>query len=265
MTKSRPLVQEIRDRFDHFDETIGDRSRTSSIKVASDQHGYSVTSYPAGTYGYEGFTADVRAPQGVFGEHGPTRVEMSREKDGIMRFTFGDMTTDENGMTTANITLEPQAAREGLLLPGDAGFELFDQLHAELATRRAIVADALGTIGITVNPTVLKYTSQTTSAGHYDHENNIATHERGTLLEVGGMDASADDYVYVHVKLDGSLTAPMHKGQPVGYPPEDPMVFRAGTAEADWKYSYRHEHPPVGDEALLAFAGLHASFTALYR
>lgn len=266
MTQRRPVIQEIRDRFDHFDETIGNRARTSSIKITSNRRGYAVTSYPEGTYGYEGFTVDVHAPQGVFGEQGPTRVEMAREADGVMRVTFGDVTTDEDGRTLANAKVEPRAAREGLILPGDPGFELFDQLHAELAARRTVVADTLGTLGINANPTGLKYTSQATSAGRYDHENKVATHERETLIEIDGINAAASDRVYTHIKLDGSLTAPMPRGHlSAEFPPEDPMVFRGGEAVADWELSYRHERLQVGDEALLAFAGLHASFAELYR
>lgn len=266
MSKPAPVLQAIRDRFDHFGETIGNRARTSSIKIESNQRGYAVTTYPEGTYGYEGFAADVHAPQGIFGERGPTRIEMSREEDGIRRITFGEVTIDEDGRTLANVKIEPRAAQEGLILPGDPGFELFDLLHAELAARRTIVADALGMLGINVTPTSLRYTSQTTSGGYYDHDNRVATHERGTLIGVGGVDGAAHDGVYIHVKLDGSLTAPMpNDGSRVNFPPEDPMVFRGGEATADWEMSYRHERPPVGYEALIAFAGLHASFSALYK
>jgi hypothetical protein len=268
MVRHKPIIQEIRDRFDHFGETIGNREVTSSIKIASNQHGYTVTSYPQGTYGYEGFTVDVHAPQGIFGKQGPTRIEMFREKDpGVMWVDFTEVTSTEEGRTNAWGTVAPHAARENLLLPGDPGFELLDQLHAELAARRTIVADALGMLGINAIPTTLKYTSQTTSGGRYDQKNLVATHERATLLEIGGRDTAINDRVYTHIKLDGSRTAPMPSNGSirVNWLADDPMVFRAGEAVVDWELTFRRTHPPVGDEALLAFAGLHANFAKLYR
>jgi hypothetical protein len=265
MSAQRPVIQQIRDRFDHFGDTIGDRSTTSSIKITPRPDGYAVTSYPNGTYGFEGFTLDVRVPQGMFNEAGPTRVELSREKDGLMRFSIQE-TAEEQGMMAIRGAIEPAVARESLMLPGDPGFELFDQLHAELAARRTVVADAIGTLGVILEPTSFTYHSQVQSAGRYDHQNRIATHERKATLEVSGMHAEAADHMHASIELDGSQTAPMPDDyRNVNWPPEYPMVFRAGTIGVGWATGSLYVRRELGDESLMAFAALHANFATLYR
>lgn len=268
MTVRRPVMQEIRDRFDHFGKTIGDRSQTSSIKIVRQPYGYAITSYPKGTYGFEGFTADVHAPEGIFGNAGPTRVEMSREKDGLL-WLQAEESTEDFGRMTVRGRVAPQAARESLALPGDPGFELFDQLHAELAARRTVVADAIGTLGVTIEPATLAYHSQVSSIGRYNYEKRVATHERRTTLTVTGMHAEAADYMIADIELDGSQTAPLPgKGEPLTdtqWPPEYPMMFRSGVIGASWATGSLYVRRELGDESLTAFAGLHASFATLYR
>lgn len=266
MSEQKPLIQEIHDRFDHFGTTIGNSACTSSIKIACNRQGYSVTAYPQNTYGYEGFTMEITAPEGIFGDAAPTKVEMSREKDEGMRINFDEVIAEGRGSLTAFVKVEPHAAREGLVLPGDPGFELFDQLHSELAARRSVVREAIGTLGIDAAPLWLQYTSQNWSVGHYDHDNKLATHERATLIEVDARDDAIIDNVNIQIKLDGSRTVPMLGGHTSAvFPPEYPMVFCTGKGEANWESTYKVKHLEANDTALMSFAALHASFARLYR
>lgn len=262
MAESVPVLQEIRDRFDTFGPTIGDASGTSSIAIHSHgREGYSVITYPLGTYGYDGFAINVKARGGIFGRNSPARVRFSRVADGLLRFTVGEVRTDENGYTRASLTIDPTEDRQEHLVPGNKGFELIDRLHTQVSALREPITDALETIGTRrIAPVGLRYEGEKSNGGHFDWDMREATLDRHTEYDI----TTALGNI-IAVRLDGSLVEPI---------PEDndsavnfargPMVYRSGEAGiSDGIEPYAWV--PMNDEAVMAFAGLQQTIQGLYK
>jgi hypothetical protein len=281
MSETAPLLQIIRDRFEPEEQKpeFADPAITSGIAIDSTPDSYKITVYPRMEYGFEGFVINAQAPEGLFGEAAPTRVETGFDNAGVIRFAFtGEPTVSEPNsdgvsLVTQSAVVLPDPKREGLVLPGDEGFEMFEQLQARLAALKEPVAEAMGTLGIDIDPqTFHLYEPQKHGAGYsYDNATNKRTKTtvtRKTRLRVGDTDGNT-----AHVDLDASLVY-LEEDIVSGrvQPEEDPlMAYRSGTAwvrHANFQYpdSRAETSLPLLDmDSLVAFSGLYATIRTLYR
>ena len=274
MTETIPLVQAIRDRFELEDQRpiFSDPAITSGIAIDSTADSYKIVVYPRLEYGYEGFAFSAQVPEGIFGEAPPTRIETTFDNAGVMKFEAAGKEVvsepDENGVSfvSQEIRIGPPQNREGLILPGDPGFELFEQLQAELAALKAPVADAMATLGVSIDPqTLYLYEPQKHGASYsYDSNHNRQT---TTLNRATRVSASSENCMIYTVDLDASVRYPEEalKAGLIKKEEDPPMVYQSGTA-----YSWRRGEgmvnlPKLGIESLAAFSGLYAVVRRLYR
>lgn len=247
MSETVPLLQEIHDQFDTFDQYgYTDHSMISNIAIAHSPDGYRVTTYPGGCgYRFDGLAIDLTVPNGMFGGGAPTRVETSRDYGPLMVINVGGQTHHENGAVEIRGTLTSPAAREGLALPGDPGFELFAELHNRMQGLRAPLRNAVVAAGVAIEPMSFDFKESAGSCS-YDHDAQIATHHRKATYLVQGRGPE------VQVKLDATVQTPLREK------PGSIVVYNAGSL------TYEHREAPLSGDALLAFTGLHAAIRSLY-
>lgn len=247
MSEVSPVLQQIHDQFDVFDRyPYTDHSVISNIAIIDRPDGYRVTTYPGGSgYGYDGLAIDVNAPDGMLGGGSPSRVETSRDSGGLMTLSISEDIQERNGRLEVRGTLGALAAREGLTLPGDKGFELFSTLHDQLQGLRAPLQDAIEVAGHDVTPISFDF-KESTGSTSYDHDAKKATHHRSTSYTVMSEDAP------LRLKLDATTQTELRE-KPSGI-----VVYKAGLLE------YKGEETALSFDALLAFSGLHSTIRKLY-
>lgn len=257
-----PPVQELRNQFDIPGPIFGSPDVTDGIAIESDPKGYKITAYPEMEYGYEGFTVTAEAPGGLFGSELPTRVETGNDTHNrpIAIEPVGEPEIDEDGLTTQAMHVGPTPpAREGLILPGDEGYSVIEELHRGVAALAGPIAETVSTLGVQIEPHTLQFTEPVKHMGTRSLDTDEVTLQRRTVMEVRDRDGN-----YAKVDLDGSLTESL---TPSGSWPDfgrDPlMVYRAGEAEISMNGEV--ERRPLDMDSLVAFAGLYAAMRPLYR
>lgn len=249
MSESSPILMQIHDEFDTYERyPYTDHSLISNIRMASHPNGYRITTYPGGSgYGFDGFAIDVSAQAGIFSDIAPNRVETSRDYGGIMVFQVGDVHEDEDGITILDGTLDTPAAREGLVLPGDQGFELFTQLHHQLRNLKDPLKDSFEVAGVAINPTAFNFSESTGTSGP-NKEGTARVHYRTSVYDAG--DANNRARVTLDATQETEFTAK----------PSDLVVYRSGILEEEES----QQPTELSMEALLAFSGLHGAISKLY-
>lgn len=258
MTENTPTLQRIHDRFDTYERyPYTDHSMISKINIgATNPDRYTVTTYPGGCgSAYDGLVLDIEAAGGIFTDDAPARVQTSRDMGGLMVLSVEDATEDEETLELYGTVTNPPKI-EGLVLPGDDGFELFAELQTKLAALQEPVESTISTLGINMRAQGLTY-SETGGSTSFDHERKVTTHWRGLAMTVANADQT------ISVKLDGTSQEPF-SGRTIGsIEPPSLMVFRSGVAELTTSKST--ERLEIGLESLVAFAGLHSQISELYR
>lgn len=251
MSESAPLLQQIHDGFDVYERyPYTDHSTITKIGITSADDTYRITTYPGGIgYGYDGLAIDVKARGGIFGEdEQPARVETSRDYGGLLIFDTQDVPEqNDDGLVIVGGTLSTPAKREGLLLPGDDGFELFTDLHRKLKALKAPLTEALQSSGIFLEPQLLQY-HESTGNRSWNHDTELFVHHRSSKIEVT---SDKDSFEF---SLDGTEMNNLSEN------PASDMRYRAGVLE--YQDGYRKD---LATESLAAFSGLHKAMATLYR
>lgn len=254
MAETLPLLQQIHDQFDVYARyPYADHSMITKVDIQSGPNGYRLTTYPGGAgYGFDGLALDVEVPDGIFSQADPVRVEASRDhgKD-LMVLNVESSSENEDGPMSITGTVGSFPAREGLVLPGDKGFDLFTDLHSRLRAFKEPLQDALKVAGINMVPTALGY-NESTGFWSYDHERKIATHRRSSVYEVSSEHASAKVVLDGTVEFNGPVKTDSKSMA------DQLMVYRSGAAEA------LNQPTNISMEGLLAFSGLHSQLRKLY-
>ncbi|HEX3569141.1 MAG TPA: hypothetical protein VHT70_05735 [Candidatus Saccharimonadales bacterium] len=257
-----PPIQELRNRYDIPGPIFGPRDITDGIAITSGPDGYKITAYPEMEYGYEGFTVTAQAPEGIFGDELPTRVETGNDKNtGVIAIeAVEEPEVGADGLTTQSMRIGPTPpAREGLILPGDEGYDIIEQLHRGVSALAEPIAETVGTLGVVIEPHTLQFNEPVKNTGVRSFEPDEVTLARRTVMEVRDRNGN-----YAKVDLDGSISEPL---LPTGHWPNfgrDPlMVYRAG--EAEISIDGEVERRPLDMDSLVAFAGLYATMRPLYR
>ena len=238
------LIYDLFDRHSVID-SYADYSRIDGIRIDSAGDSYRI----AANVGRSilGIHIDITVPGGIFSTEGPTRAETSPNFGGMFRTDmnkppdFGDEAAEGKGHTTR------PAAHESLLLPGDPGFHLFEGLHAEVSSLKPLVAGAVATTGVKLDPAQLQLDGRWSIKAH-DDATGGTQHWRSTTYEVTG-----DDGQVFSVELDGTVVTPK------GVEPDPLPVFRAGHFSLD---GWLPEQLSV--DSLVAFSGLHLAVQKLY-
>lgn len=246
---SEAILKKIHDTYDVYDRyPYTDHSMISSVNISSHPAGYVVTTYPGGLgTAFDGLRINVRARDGIFGSQLPHRVETSRD-GGLMTISVENISND--GIMSGMIQGDP-VKREGLALPDDPGFELFEELHEQLSNIKPEVAAVAGMCGLSQDPTIFNYRVSGGSVS-FDHQRGVATHSRFDTYQIGSNQANSRP---VSVILDATVQTAINKR------PSQEVVYRKGRVHqgADGR-GVRLAEP----EELIAFAGLNASIRKLY-
>jgi hypothetical protein len=240
-------MKEIYDRFDRHPVTdsYADYSKIGHITIACSGDRYRLVAYPGRTI--LGLNIDITAPGGIFGSSAPEKVETSPNFGGLARVDPEEPLENAETTDTRRGTLSRPPAAENLILPGDPGFELFDQLHAQVGALKSVITKTVATTGITIEPAQLQMHGRTGIQMH-DYATGSTKHVRSRNYEI----TSIDDYVFA-TELDGSVVAPQ------GVEPSSVPVFRAGN------YSLDGQHPQsLALDSLVAFSGLEVAIQRLY-
>lgn len=247
MTENSPTLMDIHDRFDIYPRyPHTDHSLISNIAIESLGDTYRITTYPGGTGTmFDGFVIDMNTPNGIFEAATPDSVQTSRNQGGMLIFTAQD-SIYEDGVITTTGTLSTPAAREGLILPGDDGFELFESLHEQVGSLKQPLQETLAVAGAEIEPVIFEYRANSGSSS-YNHSAGTVRYKRLNSYRVGNGQQA------VTVELDATVEVPM------GERPDSQLFFQSGTMEQGAELS------ALSMEALLAFTGLQQTLQTLYR
>lgn len=246
MSEVAPILKQIHDEHDVYPRYgYTDHTKITKIEIAShpNGNGYRITTYPGGSgFGFDGFAIDLSTQTGIFSDEIPSRVETSRDYGGLMVMSVDEVA---GGAISGGVISMP-AAREGLLLPGDRGFELLTELHNQIRSLKEPIRDAIEVAGVTINPTEFNYSEYTGTSGP-NQEKTARVHYRSSTYDV------KDGNTHVQVELDATIETPFNEE------PNPLVTYRSGLLTQEGR---SHE---LSMDALVAFSGLHRAMGKLYR
>jgi len=248
------IVKEIYDRFDRhpLTDTAADYSHIGYMDIRSARNGYRLIPHVGNSV--LGMNIDIAVPNGIFSTAAPTKVETSPNFGGLGKIEVKD--SSQVGTTTGVIGSAP--AVEGLLLPGDQGFDLFTDLHKQVSALKPIVAGAMKSLCYDIE--LQSFDLEETSGKRLYHRSTGETEwERNIYYQI-----ASTDHVTFGLRLDGSVitsSSDMHVDAPIpdGIKPGSQPVFRAG--EYSRGAGARSTMPM---ESLVAFSGMQHAIEQLY-
>ena len=229
-----PILQRIHDTFDVYKKSShADHSVIATAEIATDQRGYSITTYPEGCGFFDGFVIKAEVEGGMFSGKSPARVE-----------TFREMKKGSH-----------HVAQEELVLPGDSGYVLFEELRDKAEDLRSGFEDIIESVKPKFVAGSMKY-SYKPGSEHILFDSVILY--GSTVLE-------AKDRLdtVLNVELDATQEIPKNPLDELVYKKPEEVIYRAGTATVDndgIKVTRVLER-----EKLDAFATLHREVEKLYK
>lgn len=262
MSAEVPIIQSI-----HKSKTTADwkpwyseehGASISSIGITSNKQGYRLTTY-AGGWGYDGYVIDAKAEGGLFKANKPTRIETGRDHKNIFPLIFGEAEVTDEGLVEVKAAISKPARREHLLLPGDEGFELFEELHAQGQKIQPIITDAINLVQDGINPDYINYEYKGDQGAYFDHDKQIASVKGSALVEI-----EDDSGQKVKVELDATQNYPFEtSGSLPTFKSNDEVVYRSGiaTVEKDGEEEIR----ALDLYTLVAFSDIQTTLDKLYK
>jgi hypothetical protein len=263
MGSESPILQQIHDRFDTYERyPYTDHSVIINADITSSESGYSIKTYPGGIgYAFDGFVIDVQADGGLFGENGLSRVETSRDFGGLMGTSVEDERITDEGLIAIQGTAVNLPKREGLLLPGDEGFEMFETLHREIQTIKPILAETIALVQTEIKPEIVVFKHKSGGDGPGPKGTKTRKFYGETKIEV--QDRSGNQ---LNVALDSTnLVGYDDPRQALSLKEPEQVVYRAGKATLRYGRSQTQQIRDLDILALTAFSGLHSQIQKLYR
>ena len=199
-----PILQRIHDTFDVYRKSPhADHSAIATAEIATDRRGYTVTTYPEGWGFFDGFVVRAEVEGGLLSGKNPTRVETSREmKKGSSHI-----------------------GQEGLVLPGDSGYSLFEELRDEAQELRSGFEDIIES----VKP---KFVAESTKYGYKPGSEHILF-DRVILYGSTVLEAKDRLDTVLTVELDATQEIPKNPLDELVYKKPEEVIYRAGTATVD--------------------------------
>lgn len=256
MAENKPLLLEIHDQFDTFPRyPHTDHSKITKMDLTSTKDAYEVTTNPGGIgWAYDAFHIELDVP--VFSEQDPERVNTGRTSEGLMYFAqTQEPEVAESGIAITKGTLSGVPRREGLVLSGDPGFELFIELHRRV---RALAAEfkELAEVfapGITPDCIGLKH-----KFGAVSTKGGVKIERKNSVFEF-----AQTDVISVKVELDATQRTKVERGNGWITGASSPvMTYTGGTAEVAGEG--RDTIISLGVDEVLAFTALQAKVSELY-
>lgn len=195
-----------------------------AIGITSNNEGYSIVTY-AGGWGFDGYTISAKADGGLTSNLGPSRIETGRDYSGLMRLSVDEERREPEGLVEAIVTASNPAKIENLLLPGDEGFGLFEDLHRKVVGLKTVIADAVDLIHPGIKPETLVYQYKGDQSASYDHEKQVASVAGSAFIDLN------DSKSRVRVELDATQDYPFEVPAACPtYKKSENTVYRSGTA-----------------------------------
>ena len=259
MAEISPILMRIHDSFDTYDRyPHTDHSVISNIAIRSSANAYAVTTYPGG-YGtaFDAFNLAVNVP--IFGSDEPSRVETGRDSGGLMRLEIypEEVATNEAGAATLTGTLSEIPKIEGLVLPGDQGFELFPELHKKLQAIQPILEALLEPMcNVEIHPAMLSMRHKV-GVSSFDLETRARTDHKSSIYEVTDLESGQ----VVRVELDA--TEHSERKGTANDDGRSPTQMKYTTGSVKTEGTLVGEQP-LDDETLLGFTALQHDIASLY-
>jgi hypothetical protein len=230
----RPILQAIHDKFDTFPRYQYTRhDEISQITFHSTDKGYKLTTYPEGSgRGFDGFTIDAKTNGngGLFGENPPTHIETYRSSSVESVF--------------------PQTRVEKLVLPGDEGYELFEELQSQVRALKPLITDTM-TLVVPEHSAASTFYKKKGGDIIYDRERRVSIIDTAVYMQE--TDALGKKIL---VGLDASLEIPFGQEEPKN----KRTIFRGG-----WVEKGGTKRIPLADEEVIAFNDVQLQIDKLYK
>ncbi len=167
MAVARPVLAEIGERF----RVNPENADLHAVEINSNPDGYEITARQHAIAFKTGrFIVKLRVPGGMFSRQFPERVEIGCAPVYRIRLRIDEPAADYQGGFVSATSLSGMPSEEQLVLPDDDGYELFSQLHLEVAALHGPVVEAMRFVAPNISePTVVKYVSETASGIGYDY------------------------------------------------------------------------------------------------
>ncbi len=247
------VVKEIYDRFDRnpVKDRHADYSRIGQMSIEGHANGYRLVARPGNTL--LGMNIDVTVPGGIFSTQKPTKVETSPNFGGLKPMK----TTPSESPGSMKGKMDSLPAVEGLTLPGDPNFDLFFDLHEQVSRLKSLVADAIATMRLSMEPLDFSLAEKSGKRVYSQATDSCTWHRKVTY------DVTSIDYSSIRFELDGSIVTPgsvnLKAPAPDGILPGTLPVFREGAAQLG-----AQAREELSLDTLLAFSSLQSSIEKIY-
>lgn len=255
----KPILLAIHNRFQKSQpEPHTDHSVISRVQFrALDFPGYHLTTFPGGismAAGMDTLVMRVEA-KGVFDPTPPTRIEIGRNLGRPPTLDARDIrVTDGRIDISQRRFTQPDLAE--LVLPGDPGFELFEELHKQIQTLKAPLTEAVGLVCPNVDPYCFDL-EDIRDMPAIDAKSDTVVYRSSSRLNVESSPAST-----VEVLLDAAPEYFVASGL-VTEPLPDYSEYVSGRAQIDSLSERRLKR--LGEGELAAFARFHKAIETLYK
>lgn len=205
MSQNSHILQRVYEEADILDlgEDIA-KTQVWGVDMRANSTGYELITSVAQRDRYRSYgalTIAVKADGGIFSNNSPHAVEISsNEKLGAMTLRVDSIEVGDDGGAKIRTTTEKPPKRERLLLPGDKGFAIFEELHEEvkhIGGRVSSVADMLE-----VGPATAFGMSPQGSSGYQKPGSPIRHYHRMDYFEFGASQTSPEHPHMVELVMD---------------------------------------------------------------
>lgn len=257
-----PILQQIQDKFDVY-EQVSDFAGSDIYRIGIDssENGYEIVAYRGG---YDGLRLAIEAEGGIFGTAGPKRVETSKDYGEVLLVNFEE---PSSSMVDGSIkgTISKPAAREGLILPGDEGFELFTALHEKIQGIKFPIQLACDMVVPHLMEEPKTFALEDEDLGHWNHGDGTWTHKKTSEYRIAD---ERGEKIVVFLHADALVE---DEDQEMYEEFEDRYIYTSGGARIEEGDSFdisifkpRNELARLFGGALSDFSYLHGKIEDLY-